>query len=476
MASTRWSNSSWRTATPIVGSSLGDVFLGKAGDDVISGLSGADRLFGETGGDTLYGGDHDDQLFGGPGDDYLFGEAGNDAIYAGGGINQIDGGAGTDSVSFANSTAPVRVTLNGAAASDVRIGIFDRGTLKNVENIVGGDGNDTVTGDGFSNVLQGLNGDDTLNGGDNDDRLLGSAGNNSLHGDNGNDELLAGSGEDLLDGGLGSDIMEGGSGNDTYVVDYTGDTVTELAGNGDDTVLSSATYALAANVENLTLTGDAVIDATGNGIANTIVGNAAANRLDGHGDADRMTGGPGDDTYIVDDVADTVTENAGEGHDRIDASASFVLGYEVEDLLLAGTGNISGIGNALANAITGNSGNNMIAGGLGRDILAGGSGADSFVFDFKAGKANADTILDFKAGVDHLVLDDGVFRKMHDGGVLKAKFLAFGKADDGNDYLVYREGSGKLFYDRDGDGDKAAKLVAILKGAPDLDGGDILIA
>ncbi len=188
-----------------------------------------------------------------------------------------------------------------------------------------------------------------------------------------------------------------------------------------------------------------------------------------------MKGGEGNDSYVVDNLGDAITEKAGEGHDTVEASVSFALGAEFEDLLLVGTGNISATGNALANVITGNAGNNMIAGGLGNDILTGGGGADSFVFDFKAGKNNVDTILDFKAGVDHIVLDDGVFGKLHDDGVLKAKFFAFGKADDGNDYLVYKEGSGKLFYDKDGDGGKAAKLVAILKGAPDLDGGDILI-
>ena len=121
----------------IVGSSLGDVFFGKAGGDVISGLGGNDRLYGDAGEDTLYGGNNDDQLFGGADDDHLFGEAGNDTIYSGGGVNEIDGGSGIDTAWFSDSVAPVHVTLNGSAESTVRIGIFNRGTVKNVENIVG---------------------------------------------------------------------------------------------------------------------------------------------------------------------------------------------------------------------------------------------------------------------------------------------------------------------------------------------------
>jgi Ca2+-binding RTX toxin-like protein len=459
----------------ILGSSLNDVLFGKGGEDVISGLSGNDRLYGDAGADILYGGEHNDQLFGREGGDDLFGEAGDDFLVGGSGYNEIDGGAGNDTASFSDQTASVRVTLNGSAETLINIGSFIRGSIRNVENATGGDGDDALTGDGLANFLQGSNGNDTLRGGGNDDRLLGGSGNDSLRGDGGNDDLEGSTGDDLLDGGIGSDVMEGGSGDDTYVVDYIADTVVELAGQGIDTVLSSATFVLAANVENLTLTGGLAIDATGNGLANALTGNAAGNRLDGRGGADHMSGGNGNDTYVVDNAGDVISEAAGEGRDSVEASVSFALGSEVEDLLLTGTDNLAATGNALANAITGNVGNNTITGGLGRDALSGGDGSDSFVFDVKAGKKNADTILDFEAGADQLLLHGGVFKKLNDDGVLKAKFFASGKADDGNDYITYKEGSGKLYYDKDGEGGKQGKLIAILKDAPDLASGDIVL-
>ncbi len=242
----------------ILGSSRDDVLFGKGGDDVISGFAGNDRIYGDDGKDTLYGGDNDDQLFGGAGNDFLDGEAGDDIIYGGGGSNKIDGGSGNDTAWFITD-APVRVTLNGATEALVHVGAllggFLAGSVKNVENIVSGNGNDAITGDANQNLINGSNGNDTLRGGAGDDRLLGSSGDDSLFGDNGSDQLEGSNGNDLLDGGLGADTMEGGSGDDTYVVDYVGDTVSELAGKGTDTVLSTATYTLSANVENLTLTG-----------------------------------------------------------------------------------------------------------------------------------------------------------------------------------------------------------------------------
>jgi Ca2+-binding RTX toxin-like protein len=215
-----------------------------------------------------------------------------------------------------------------------------------------------ATGQGQPNPGQGTAGNDSLTGTAGDDLLQGLAGNDTLSG-------LAGN--DTLDAGTGGDLLIGGAGNDIYIVDGPGDTVTENAGEGTDTVQSSATRTLDANVENLTLTGTAAINGTGNSLNNVITGNSANNVLNAGTGGDTLIGGAGNDTYIVDGPGDTVTENAGQGTDTVQSSATRTLDANVENLTLTGSAAINGTGNALNNVITGNSAANSLAGGAGND-------------------------------------------------------------------------------------------------------------
>ena len=196
-----------------------------------------------------------------------------------------------------------------------------------------------------------------------------------------NNTLLGNAGNNTLDGGLGADAMTGGAGNDTYIVDDTGDSVTENASEGTDTVQASISYALGTDLENLTLTGSTDIDGTGNAQDNTIAGNSGSNTLDGGLGADTMSGGLGDDTYVVDDAGDLVTESAGEGVDTVLAGLSYNLTNNVENLTLTGATDLNGTGNSLANILTGNSGANILDGEGGADTMSGATGDDTYIVD-----------------------------------------------------------------------------------------------
>ena len=217
-----------------------------------------------------------------------------------------------------------------------------------------------------------------------------------LDGGAGNDTLTGGNGADFLDGGAGADSMLGCAGDDLYIVDDTGDRVTELAGDGSDSVKSSApSFTLTANIEYLILAGTGNTNGSGNADPNTLTGNSGNNQLDGGagndvlnggGGVDTLIGGAGDDQIYVDSGDDVVVEEAGEGTDTVSSSVSYTLVANIENLVLTDNAT-TGIGNALANVITGNSASNSLAGAAGDDTLTGDSGDDTM-----AGGAGNDTL------------------------------------------------------------------------------------
>ncbi|MCA2506080.1 S8 family serine peptidase [Microcystis sp. M62BS1] len=161
--------------------------------------------------------------------------------------------------------------------------------------------------------------------------LVGTSFADALAGGGGNDTLNGAADNDTLDGGVGVDLMDGGDNNDTYYVDNVGDIVKESSddalGGTADTVFASVTYSLAPGtpgkqgygIENLTLTGDANINATGNGKNNVLTGNSGSNVLNGglgndtlNGDLglDTLTGGAGNDFFRFDNVenSDLITD------------------------------------------------------------------------------------------------------------------------------------------------------------------------
>jgi Ca2+-binding RTX toxin-like protein len=373
-------------------------------------------------------------VYGTSGGDDLAGNAGRNLLVGYGGADRLAGGAGDDTYSVSDNGDTIVELANEGV--DTLQATFTTTLAANVENLqfltsaaADGTGNtldNAMTGGAGVNVLTGLAGNDTLDGGAGADRLVGGAGNDTYVIDQAGDVLveLAGGGLDtvraslsfvlpadlenlvllgtsalsatgnaaanqltgntganVLDGKAGADAMAGGKGNDTYVVDSTGDTATELTSEGTDLVQSSVSFVLGANVENLTLTGAAAVNATGNMLANVLTGNAAANTLDGGAGSDTLKGGIGDDTYVVYATGDAITENASEGSDTVRASISWTLGSNLERLTLSGTSAINGTGNTLANVLAGNAANNVLDGKAGADAMAGGKGNDTYVVD-----------------------------------------------------------------------------------------------
>ncbi len=323
---------------------------------------------------------------------------------------------GNDTIQYVATSDPAEIDLRPGALSNLGNTLYTQDFLHSsiytvviydtvvIENAIGGDGPDLVYGNDAANSLEGRGGADTILGGAGDDSIEGGAGNDRLEGGAGNDRF---DWDESSRGG--ADTMYGGPGNDTYVIDsLSSDVVVELAGEGTDVIWAGQTYSIAnvANVENLSLFGTQSANATGNALNNVITGNSGNNTLNGdagndtlNGGAgnDTLDGGAGNDTYLVDSMADTITELAGGGTDTVQSSVSFTLAAlgQVENLILSGAA-ATGTGNAGNNVLTGNASNNTLTGLAGNDTLDGGAGIDTAIFTGnRASYANVRTFSGF---------------------------------------------------------------------------------
>ena len=367
-----------------------------------------------------------------------------------------------DTVTYVSADGPVTVSLLINTQQNTDGGGLD--TLTNVENLIGSAFSDDLTGNQANNVLDGKDGND------------------------------------ILRGWSGADTMTGGLGNDRYFVENSKDVVTEKFNEGTDSVSSNISYTLPVNVENLTLTGTAAINGTGNSQNNIITGNNAANQLIGNAGndtlnsgadddtltgwsgADIMSGGLGNDTYFVENVGDKVNEKLNEGNDNVNSKLTYTLPANVEKLTLTGTTTINGTGNDLANVIMGNNAANQLNGSAGNDILDGGLGANKLtggigndIFRFST-KGHIDQITDYNVTNDTIQLENAVFIALTSTGTLAVSQFKIGtKALDANDFIIFNKTTGSLLYDADGNGAIAAIQIATIGTGLNLTNADIVV-
>ncbi|MFC0588526.1 beta strand repeat-containing protein [Novosphingobium aquiterrae] len=333
------------------------------------GTAFADIQFGRGADDQLHGADSADRIYSGGGADQLFGDAGNDIIILDGAINPtgffgapiIDGGTGQDTLvlrSFGGSAFSAHNLYFASTVAGIETLQFDSKVGQTVTGVM---------------VLQ----------------------------------QYAASGITAVVGGAGIDqlaivaIAPGAVMPNVAVSNWTngpgGDVVALVVANTDTAGMTLS--ALDGASFNQALIGAAGADTLyGSSAADVLIGNAGDDVLDGRLGADTMTGGLGHDLYYVDQQADLVFENAAGGIDTVVASNDFYLYANVENLMFTdGSNNWYGVGNELANSITGNAGGNLLIGGLGDDAISGGAGNDLLF-----GEDGADT-LGGDAGIDYLV-------------------------------------------------------------------------
>jgi len=446
-------------------------FAGMTNNLYIAAGTAIDTAIGGSAGDHIIANDHGDTLYGNGGDDILVGGAGKDFLYGGSGNNTLNGGAGDD-------------YLDGGAG---------------FATIDGGDGND---------VLIAGAGGGQLNGGAGNDQIVGGPNGNAMAGGSGDDVLTGGAGDDILRGDAGHDTFIGGAGNDIFYVDSASELVFENPAGGNDTLWSSASFYLYANIENLHLL-DGAAFGVGNDLDNLIYGNNAGDVLLGGAGNDQIYAGTGNDQLFGEAGADHLVGGegvdflvGGDGNDLLEGGygADAVYGGDGDDILwgdfdpanqveLSGRVALTLHGDFATDILVGGNGNDILHGdgGLGDyDLMDGGAGDDIYYVDtpadltFEAVGGGTDTVYAnivgagyyLYANVENLVLRGttpyGVGNELdnHLTGNAIGNYLLGGAGNDvlngksGNDVLFGEAGADTFVFEHGTGGDVIGDFTA----------------
>jgi Ca2+-binding RTX toxin-like protein len=402
-------------------------------DDVQNSIEG---VIGGPGADTLVGNGANNILDGRAGVDSLQGGGGDDMLIGGSGAenDSLAGGDGNDTVSYAGRTAGVTATLGSSGGQS-----GETDSYVSVENFIGGNGNDAVTGTSAANSLVGGPGNDRLGGGRGDDTLEGGTGDDTLNGEADADSIEGGTGDDTLNGEAGDDSFTGDPGKDTITggterdsISYkgrSGPVVINLNGDASGEGLDASGVPNGAEGDRIS----GVEDAFGSPAGDILIGTSGANMLSGNAGNDVFFGASGNDTILGDDGDDLIIPGAGsdvalggEGDDEFDnddadpdsydgGNGQDEIAYKVASQpvtvdLQAGTGGVAGENDTLASIgdATGGDGNDILRGSAGGNTLDGGQGDDQLF-----GGGGLDTLL---GGLGKDELDGGAGNDVLNGG------------------------------------------------------------
>lgn len=309
------------------GDTIGDDvedLAGGGGDDYLAGNALPNRLTGNAGSDWLWGGSagdcsvDTDVLEGGGGDDRFLQGSSADCGDA------LNGGAGADVADYGQRSGSLVITLEGVA-NDGEASEGDN-VKTDVERVLGGSGDDVVTGSNNAEALHGGPGNDVLSGGAGDDTLVGDSGDDVLNGDAGSDTFL----ESGVDAAYDSGSEQRGAGDDTLNGGTPAAGATDTADYGERsaaltiTLCTDVTKPKGGSTAHAQCTdadgaseGDSVVNVQhllGGSGDDTLKGHTGDDTLEGGGGADTLSGGAGNDRLFGDDGDDQLFGDAGDDY------------------------------------------------------------------------------------------------------------------------------------------------------------------